>query len=61
MRVYRFHSFGLENLKLEDVAPPTPGPGEVVLDVKALSVNYRDNPDKYPANRRDINPLYAMG
>ncbi len=42
MRVYRFHSFGLENLKLEDVAPPTPGPGEVVLDVKALSVNYRD-------------------
>ncbi len=42
MRAYRFDSFGLENLKLEQVAAPVPGPGEVLLDVKALSLNYRD-------------------
>jgi NADPH:quinone reductase-like Zn-dependent oxidoreductase len=42
MRAYRFDAFGLEYLNLVDVAPPRPGPGEIVLDVKALSLNYRD-------------------
>ncbi len=42
MRIYRFGSFGLENLKLEEAAPPQPGPGEVLLEVRALSLNYRD-------------------
>jgi NADPH:quinone reductase-like Zn-dependent oxidoreductase len=42
MRAYRFHSFGLEHLKLEEVELPKPGPGEVMVDVKALSLNYRD-------------------
>ena len=42
MRAYRFDSFGLENLKLTDVPAPTPGPGEVVLDVRAMSLNFRD-------------------
>ena len=42
MRAYRLEAFGLEHLKLLDAAPPRPGPGEVVLDVKALSLNYRD-------------------
>ena len=42
MRAYRLHSFGVDDLKLEDVTPPKPGPGEIVLDVKALSLNYRD-------------------
>jgi len=42
MRIYRFVSFGLENLKLEEAAPPQPGPGQVRLEVRALSLNYRD-------------------
>lgn len=42
MRAYRLEAFGLERLQLVDVAPPQPGPGEIVLDVKALSLNYRD-------------------
>ena len=29
-------------LKLEDVAPPEAGPGEILLDVKAASVNFAD-------------------
>src|SRR6267143_5629976 len=30
----------VDDLKLEDVAPPTPGPGQLVIDVKATGVNY---------------------
>lgn len=42
MRAYRFSQFGLENLKLETLDDPRPGPGEILLDVKAVSLNYRD-------------------
>jgi NADPH:quinone reductase-like Zn-dependent oxidoreductase len=42
MRAYRFDQFGIDNLALETCAPPEPGPGEVVVEVKALSLNYRD-------------------
>jgi NADPH2:quinone reductase len=31
-----------ESLVVEDIADPTPGPGEVVLSVKAASVNFPD-------------------
>jgi NADPH:quinone reductase len=32
----------VDDLKLEDVAPPAPGPGQLVIDVKATGVNYAD-------------------
>ena len=32
----------VEDLTVADVAPPTPGPGEVLIDVKATAVNYAD-------------------
>jgi NADPH2:quinone reductase len=31
------------DLKVEDVAPPTPGPGQLLIDVKATGVNYADS------------------
>jgi NADPH:quinone reductase len=31
-----------EGLVVEDVAPPTPGPGEIVINVRATGVNYAD-------------------
>ncbi len=34
--------FGLENLKLVERAPPQPGPYEVRVAVRAVSLNYRD-------------------
>jgi len=34
---------GVEALRLEDVAAPTPGPDEVLIDVRATSVNYADS------------------
>jgi NADPH:quinone reductase-like Zn-dependent oxidoreductase len=35
-------AFGLENLQVIDVEPPKPGPAEVLLRVRAASLNYRD-------------------
>ena len=42
MRRYEFAAFGLENLKLVEREDPTPGPGEVVVHVSAMSLNFRD-------------------
>ncbi len=42
MRRYEFASFGLDQLKLVPRDDPRPGPSEVVLDVEAFSLNYRD-------------------
>ena len=35
-------SFGLDNLKLVELPEPKPGPREVVVRTRAVSVNYRD-------------------
>jgi NADPH2:quinone reductase len=33
----------VDDLELEDVPPPTPGPGQLVIDVEATGVNYADS------------------
>ena len=35
-------AYGIENLKLVERPDPTPGPGRIVVDIKAASLNYRD-------------------
>jgi NADPH:quinone reductase-like Zn-dependent oxidoreductase len=35
-------AFGLDNLKIAELEAPTPGPGEVCVDVAACSLNRRD-------------------
>lgn len=42
MRAWELSAFGIENLRLEERPDPAPGPGEVVVAVRALSLNYRD-------------------
>jgi NADPH:quinone reductase-like Zn-dependent oxidoreductase len=43
MRAYRLSAWGLEHLRLVDVPEPDPpGPGEALLEPRALSLNYRD-------------------
>jgi NADPH:quinone reductase-like Zn-dependent oxidoreductase len=43
MRAFRLHSFdGPDAMRLEDLPTPTPGHGQVVVRMKAASVNYRD-------------------
>ena len=40
MRAIIFHAHGsIENLKCEEIPAPTPGPGEVLIRVKAVSLN----------------------
>ena len=42
MKAWLLKDFGLENLKLEDVPTPKPGPGELLVKVGAVSLNFRD-------------------
>lgn len=43
MKVMRIHQVGgVEGLRIEEQATPAPGPGQVLVRVKAASLNYRD-------------------
>lgn len=42
MQQWQLSSYGLGNLKRVETAIPQPGPGEVLVAVQAVSLNYRD-------------------
>ncbi|MBD3334097.1 MAG: zinc-binding dehydrogenase [Candidatus Eisenbacteria bacterium] len=42
MRAWSYESFGMDNLRLAGRRSPRPGPGEILLAPRALSLNYRD-------------------
>jgi NADPH:quinone reductase-like Zn-dependent oxidoreductase len=42
MRVWTLSAPGLEHLTIAEHADPTPGPGQVLVRIKAASLNYRD-------------------
>jgi NADPH:quinone reductase-like Zn-dependent oxidoreductase len=42
MKAWQLQAFGRENLVLNDIPQPTPGPGEALLRVSSVSLNYRD-------------------
>jgi NADPH:quinone reductase-like Zn-dependent oxidoreductase len=42
MKAWQLQAFGRENLSLNDVPEPTPGSGEVLVRIAAVSLNYRD-------------------
>ena len=42
MRAWSIPAFGLENLQLVERPDPEPGPGQVLVAVRAVSLNYRD-------------------
>ena len=42
MRVWQISSFGIDSLELVERPVPQPGPGEVLIKVHAVSLNYRD-------------------
>ena len=42
MRVWQISSFGIDSLELVERTTPQPGPGEVLVKIHAVSLNYRD-------------------
>ncbi len=42
MKAWRITSFGIDNLSLDELPTPQPGPGQVLVAVHAVSLNYRD-------------------
>ena len=42
MKAFLLKSFGIDGLSLEDVPDPQPGPGQVLVKMRAWSLNYRD-------------------
>ena len=42
MKAWRLHRFGLDHLKLDRVPVPVPGPGEILIRVSAVALNFRD-------------------
>jgi NADPH:quinone reductase-like Zn-dependent oxidoreductase len=42
MRSWQVSSFGLDSLEFAERPTPAPGPGEVLVGVRAVSLNYRD-------------------
>jgi NADPH:quinone reductase-like Zn-dependent oxidoreductase len=42
MRVWQISSFGIDSLEFIERTTPAPGPGEVLVRVRAVSLNFRD-------------------
>ena len=43
MKALVCHAFGpIENLRVEEIAAPVPGPGQLLIDVQAASINFPD-------------------
>ncbi len=42
MRAWQISAFGIDSLEFVERPTPAPGPGEVLLGVRAVSLNYRD-------------------
>lgn len=42
MKAWRLPQFGLDNLRLDQVKKPLPGPKDLLVRVRAVSLNYRD-------------------
>lgn len=43
MRAYQIQNFGPDNLPLVELPDPKPGEGEVLVRIRAVSLNYRDH------------------
>lgn len=62
MKAIRVHSFGSpEVMKFETVADLVPGPGQIVVDVKAVGVNPVDTYIRSGLSQPDLKLPYTPG
>jgi len=62
VKAVRFHEFGgADVLKLEDVEDPSPGPGEVTIDIAACALNHLDVDIREGISRFPVEPPYIPG
>jgi NADPH:quinone reductase-like Zn-dependent oxidoreductase len=62
MRAIVFHEFGGPDvLRLEDVADPSPAPGEVLIDVSACALNHLDVDVREGVSRFPVEPPFILG
>ena len=62
MKAVVFHEFGgLDTLQLEEVPDPTPGPGEVLIDIGASALNHLDVDIREGISRFPVEPPFVLG
>jgi NADPH:quinone reductase-like Zn-dependent oxidoreductase len=62
VKAVRFHEFGgPEVLRVEEVHPPTPAPGEVVVDVAACALNHLDVDVREGTSRFPVEMPFTLG
>ena len=62
MKAVVFHEFGgADVLQVEELDDPSPGPGEVVIDVAASALNHLDVDVREGISRFPIEPPHVLG
>lgn len=62
MQAVVFHEFGGPDvLKVEEVADPQPGAGEVLIDIAASALNHLDVDIREGVSRFDVTPPFILG
>jgi NADPH:quinone reductase-like Zn-dependent oxidoreductase len=64
MKAWRLHKFGISHLTLDEIEMPVPGPGDLLVRVGAVALNFRDKAiidGYYNANLLKKGPLTMVG
>ena len=62
MKAVVFHEFGgVDVLRVEDVPDPSPGPGEVLIDIDACALNHLDVDVREGTSRFPVEPPFILG
>lgn len=64
MKAWRLHEFGLDHLTLDKIEIPVPGPGDLLIRVGAVALNFRDKAlvdGYYDPNILKKGPLTMVG
>jgi len=62
MKAIRVHEFGPPNvMHVEDITDPTPGPGQILIQIKAIGVNPTDTYTRAGAGAKKVSLPYTPG